>query len=191
LVQQSLGNSDAARQGLERAAELYARAGNGAGTDLSLTLAKTAAQLGHKEMAHDLIVGLVRNNHENDELLKEVEAACAESGMLEAPGQLIQQIRREIVDLNNRGVHLATAGKIDEAIGLFEEAADAMVGNRAINLNAAKVMLLHMESHGADADSLGRTRKYLERVRRLDPQDPGLAQVMVKLKRLLAEPGGN
>lgn len=186
-VQQSLGNVESARQGLAKAAELHQRLGGGADAGASLALAKVAAQLGDKDRAQELIVKLVRNNHENDALLDEIQATCHDAGIMEASSQMIQDIRKEIVELNNRGVQLASAGQIDAAIGIFEEAADGMPGNRTINLNAAKVLVMFMERHGVDGDSLGRTRKYLERIRRLAPNDTGLARVIVKLKQVLHE----
>jgi tetratricopeptide (TPR) repeat protein len=149
-------------------------------------MARTAARLGEGERAQELLRSAVRDNHDDDEFLREVEAAYADSGLADDPGQLIQELRREIVDLNNRGVKLAGAGKVEAAIGLFEEAADGMSGNRTINLNAAKVLIMHMERTGADADSMGKVRKYLERVRKLAPDDPALARATERFQQIVA-----
>ncbi len=45
-------------------------------------------------------------------------------------------------------------GQIEQAIDLFEMAAEAMCGNKAINLNAAKVLIMHMEKNGLKTNYL-------------------------------------
>jgi CheY-like chemotaxis protein/Tfp pilus assembly protein PilF len=191
-VHQALGNTELADKCRARSEQLYERLGSNSGGEMTLAMARTAARLGDRARAEALLQQAVRNNHEDDEFLREVEATYADSGLSEDPGELIQDIKREIIDLNNRGVKMAGAGRINEAIGLFEEAAEGMSGNRVINLNAAKVLIMHMERSGSDADALGKVRKYLERARKLDPSDLAVARVAERFHRIVSGtgPGG-
>lgn len=185
-VHQSLGNEDLAREQMQQASQMYDRLGGNEKADLTLAMAKTASKVGDQEQAKTLFNKAVRNNHDDDEFLYDVEAAYRDSGMSDDPGALIGAIKQEIVDLNNRGVKLASSGKLEQAIGLFEEAAEGMPGNRIINLNAAKVMVLYMERAGVEAEAAGKARRYIERARKLDPEDSGLLRVQEKFHKLIA-----
>jgi tetratricopeptide (TPR) repeat protein len=186
-AQQRLDNPDAAQASLNRAQELYQSTDTSSNSTLTLDMAKTSARLGDKETADGLFRKVVRNNHTNDELIREVETAFVSEGLTDSPTEMIAAIKQEIVDLNNRGVKLAGQGQIEEAVALFEEAAQNMNGNPTINLNAAKVRLMLMEKQGADKHAIDRTRKLLDRARKLSPNDPGLAKTMMRFKKLLAE----
>jgi tetratricopeptide (TPR) repeat protein len=185
-IQESLGNEDLARQQMQEASQQFERLGGQGDSKLTLAMAKTAAKVGDKQQAEALFHKAVRNNHEDDEFLHDVEAAFAESGIAEDPRALIDSIKKEIVDLNNRGVKLAGSGKLDLAIELFDEAAEAMPGNRTINLNAAKVLVLHMERSSVSPDLAGKARRYLERVRKLAPNDTAALRVQEKFQKLVA-----
>lgn len=185
-IHQGLGDEKAAAQALQRADEVYERLGVHGKSDLTLTMARTAVRLGEQERAKALFHKVVRNNHDDDEFLRDVASVMGESGFEEDPQALIESIRHEIVELNNKGVKLAASGQVEQAMGLFEKAAEGMAGNKVINLNAAKVLMMHMERAGVDPDSMGRVRKYLERTRKLAPDDAGLAKAVVKFQKLAA-----
>ncbi len=185
-VQQSLGNEELASQQMQQAAQMYERMGVQGKSELTLAMAKTASRVGDREQAEALFHRAVRNNHDDDEFLHDVEAAYVDAGLSDNPRELIESIKKEIVDLNNRGVKLASSGKLQQAIGLFNEAAEGMPGNRIINLNAAKVMVLYMERSGLDSDTVSNTRRYIERARKLEPDDQTLAKVQEKFQKLVA-----
>jgi CheY-like chemotaxis protein len=186
LVQRRIGNEEAAQQALARADQIYERRGVQSNPELTIALASVAARLGLAERAETLFRSAVQNNHENEDVLREVEAAYRDSGLSATPETMVQEVRRAVVELNNRGVHMASSGRVEEAIGLFEQAADGMAGNKVINLNAAKVLIVEMERKGVDAEYLGKVRKYLDRVRKLDPRDAGLTKVTQRLQKLAA-----
>ncbi len=185
-IQESLGNEELAKQQLQEAGQQFERLGGQGDSRLTLAMAKTAARVGDKERAEALFHKAVRNNHEDDEFLHDVEAAFVDAGIADDPRALIESIKKEIVDLNNRGVKLAGAGKLELAIKLFDEAAEAMPGNRTINLNAAKVLVLHMERTSVASELAGKARRYLERVRKMTPNDAALIRVQDKFQKLMA-----
>lgn len=181
------GDQDAMKKSLARADQLYERLGVHGKPELTLAMARTASRAGNQARAEELFQKAVRNNHEDDEFLRSVEADYQSAGLPGDPSELIASIKKEIVELNNKGVKLAGSGQIQQAIGLFEEAAEGMTENKIINLNAAKVLILHMERQGADAESMSKARKYIERARKLDPNDAGLAKVLEKFQRVVAK----
>jgi tetratricopeptide (TPR) repeat protein len=175
------------KKSMARADQLYERLGVHGKPELTLAMARTAAQADERERAEQLFHQAVRNNHDDDEFLRSLEADYLAAGLPGDPSELIASIKKEIVELNNKGVKLAGSGQIEQAIGLFEEAAEGMAENKVINLNTAKVLILHMERQGADADSMSKARKYIERVRKLDPEDAGLAKVLEKFQAVVAK----
>jgi len=185
VAQQGLGNQTGAQECLTRANQLYERVGVHGKPELTLSLARTVAHLGDTERAEALFKKAVLNNHDDAAFLRQVESAYRETGLADNPASMIETMRQEIVDLNNRGVQLASAGQIEASLGLFEAAAERMSSNRVINLNAARVLLLQMERKGADGESLSKVRRYVERIRQIDPNDPGLARVLDKLQRIV------
>lgn len=187
MVQEALGDEEAANQCMEQASQLYERLGLQGNSTLTLEMAKTSARFGDMEKAKALFKHAVRNNHDDDEFLREVEAAYGACGLPESPAELIASIKGEIVELNNRGVKLAKSGQIQAAIGLFEEAAEGMSGNKVVNLNAAKVLIMQMEQEGTSREYLNRARKYIDRTRKINPDDSTLAQVVDKFQRLVAD----
>jgi CheY-like chemotaxis protein/Tfp pilus assembly protein PilF len=180
-------DAEAMKKSMARADQLYERLGVHGKPELTLAMARTAAQADERERAEQLFHQAVRNNHDDDEFLRSLEADYLAAGLPGDPSELIASIKKEIVELNNKGVKLAGSGQIEQAIGLFEEAAEGMAENKVINLNTAKVLILHMERQGADADSMSKARKYIERVRKLDPEDAGLAKVLEKFQAVVAK----
>ena len=68
---------------------------------------------------------------------------------------------------------------------LLEQAAAEVVGNRTINLNVAKALVMRMEKNGASPDQLRRVRLYVERVRAAAADDWRLAHIQSRLQRLI------
>ena len=89
--------------------------------------------------------------------------------------------------MNNRGVSLVKEGNIIGAVKLFEDAANNMPSNKTINLNAARALIVQMERQGIDPDSTGKARAYLDRVKRINPDDADLLDVRNKLRKMIAE----
>lgn len=184
-VHQQAGDNDAAAACLAAARESFERCGPTADNSMGLSLARTLSQLGEKDAAAELLHTAIRNNHDDEAFVTEATAVFRDAGIDEAPEDTVRRIRQEVVDMNNQGVAMIREANFDEAIALFEKAAEAMPGNRVINLNTARAHVLKMEKQGTDNASIARVRGLIERVQRIDPQAPGLAQVTQRYKRLI------
>lgn len=185
MAHRGLGEEEKALESLALAEQLFERFGSHASPDLTLSMAKLNAGFDDEDKAKALFLTVIKNNHDDDEFLREVEAALNASGFAELARELISSTRKEIIALNNEGVRLVADGQIAEAIGLFEKAVEGMSGNKAINLNAAKVLIMHMEKNGLDTQFLAKAKQYLERVQTLDPNYKGLPKLFERLNKLV------
>jgi tetratricopeptide (TPR) repeat protein len=185
IIHQKAGNTELAEQSMQKAAALYNKVGAHADPDLTFEMARACSSTGHSEKAKVLLGQVIRNNHTEDDLLKDVGNILHDLGLESDPGSLISEIQREIVTLNNKGVELARQGKLDQAIGLFEEAAEAMPNNKVVILNAARIFIMSMQKHGADDKHMELTKRYLDRARTLDPEYASLQKIQRSYQQLV------
>ncbi len=61
--------------------------------ELTLSMAKIYAKLGHDEKSKSLFQNVIKNNHDDDEFLRRVEAALIETGMSETASSMISETR--------------------------------------------------------------------------------------------------
>jgi len=184
-VRQRMGDTDGAQVQLNAALELYQRLGYRSPKQATLDLLRACLAVGDIEQAMHIAKSLIRNNHDDDHLLEEIKTAFREANLDIDTQTFVHDIRHEIVQLNNRGVELARNGQIPEAIKLFEETANSNPGNKTINLNAARVLILQMQRAGKKNDQLQRAREYLDRVRAIDPKNQTLIKLLVTFKQLI------
>ena len=114
---------------------------------------------------------IVKNNHEDEEVVKKVRNAYEYIQLSDEGEKLITSSKNEIIRMNNQGVRLIEAGKLEEAVEFFEKAANGLPGNMAINLNAARVVIRSMQQKGKSDRALYRSRQYLDRIKKIDPYD--------------------
>lgn len=161
-----------------------------AGTDNSLpaALMLEATQLflatGNKEAADSMAQALVKNNHENAELLGQIGELYDQAGMHGKGEELITKSRQEVVESNNRAVMLAKEGKLDESIQLLREARTLLPNNKRIMINLANVAVLSMRQNGVTAELMQISRECLAHVAELDPHEKWCGQVQAALDAL-------
>jgi len=86
----------------------------------------------------------------------------ADAGMAEEGEKVISDARAEVVKVNKEGVSLIKAGKISEAINLFQVAVKEMPNNVTINLNVAMALFLNMKSAGYNERTQKQVFEYLD-----------------------------
>jgi len=184
IIHKDLGDREEAEVWMRQASELYQGLGSHMAADLTLDMARSYGELGDQEKAQSMLKDAVRNNHSDPELLQKVEGLIGELSLNLDPKSFVSGIRKQIIKLNNRGVKMAKAGQLKEAVELFSEAVDAMPGNKVVSLNTARVMIMNMREQGASREQLGKVRELLERVRKADPNDPALRKVQAMYQNL-------
>ena len=158
----------------------------GAGHEGALARAREAFARGDRAEATRVLERLVRDNHDDESLLGTVREVFSDAGMGEEGEALVSETRDELVSLNDQGVDLARAGRLDEAIELFRNAAEGLPANRVVNLNAAQVLVIRMRERGVDQELVRQARRYLDRVGRLDPHNPKYLGIRRRLEELAA-----
>jgi tetratricopeptide (TPR) repeat protein len=186
LVLKDLGRDSEAQKAYAEANKLYEKCEGSVPNDVAMDMANACLANGDKEKGLVMLQSLVKNNHQDEEMLSQVQEVFEAVG-LEAEGQeLIRTAIQEVVKLNNTGTQLAKSGKLDEAISFFEKAIRNMPDNSTINMNMANVLLMHMKANGKSDDYLIKLRQHLERVQRLDPGNENFRKLNAAYENLVA-----
>jgi len=179
------------REGREREArdcleQALARHGDGGGegdSALQLQLAGTCLALGFAEEAAGVVDRLVRANHDRPEVAAAAQRLFTDAGRAEQGEALIDAARKAVVAINNEGVRLAKAGKLEAAMALLEEAVAELPDNATVRLNLVQALANAMRAGGSEPARLELAGAHLARARSLgaDPARCG------RLGRTLAE----
>ncbi len=159
--------------------------------ETTMDLAKACFDLGEKEQGMKFMQNIVRNNHDNDRILKMAHDVFKDVNLLEEGERFITATRNEIVDLNNEGVRLFREGRLEAAIEYFEKAAGGLPESKIINANAAQALMMFMQKNGPNDRYLSRASQYLDRVNKIDPTYrtyQKLLNMYEEMKASVAEP---
>jgi len=149
-----------------------------------LEAAQLFLETGNKEAAESLAQTVVKNNHENANLLAQVNEVYSQAGMQDEGQKIVEKSRQEVVDANNRGVTLAKEGKLDEAIQLLGDARAMLPNNKRIMINLANVAVMAMRKNGRSDNLVQVARECLESVAKLDPQEKWCGQFQAALEAI-------
>ena len=186
-VYREMGREDEAGKAYEEAARLYEDVADGVSTETVLEMARETLALGDPEEGKALMEQVVRNNHDNDALLRQAQRVFDEVGLADEGERVILASKEEVKKQNNAGVDLVRKGQLDEAVELFDGAVSALPYNATINLNAAQAHLMRMKKNGGEPAGLKRARQYLERVRETDPDNANLDRLWGVYRQLAGE----
>ena len=141
---------------------------------LVVDLAHACYAGGNKEAADRLMKQVAAENHDDPHLIKQITGVFEKTGQPDAGKAMLDQVGREIVELNNRGVLAARSGDLDAAVKLLIQAAE-QVPNLQFLLNAAKAIYTLMDKKGWDNDLAARALGYLQRAQRKDGKNAKVA----------------
>ncbi len=183
-IQYNQGDSEGVAESLKTADQLLHQMGELSSPTLGLELAKAYAQVGNHNQANALMQTLIANNHDDDELVNEILQLCSDADASDQMNQKVREVRQAVIRTNNSGVRLIQQGRYDDAIALLRQAAEDMIGNKTINLNTAKALIIKMEKTGPQSDDIQSVRRYINRVTQLAPDDWRLHDINTRLRRL-------
>jgi len=157
--------------------------------DLSPTtaaaLGKTLYRMGDDEAADKVMRHLIQNNPDDKEVVRAVHAAMTAVGKKDQAKALVDSSLVEASEINNEGVRLAYANKLDEAVALLTKAAELLPGNTQFVSNAALVIALALtKTDQIDRNQYQACLKYRQIVATREPNHPKLAQINGLLKLL-------
>jgi tetratricopeptide (TPR) repeat protein len=161
--------------------ELIRSDDNKKNTSVMLEAVELFLATGDKEAAENLVENIVKNNHENVELLSQVNELYNQAGFHDKGEEIVNKSRQEVIELNNQGVLLAKDGKLDEAIRLLNDARTMLPNNKRIMINLVNMAILSMRQNGKNDYLMQMAKECLEQVIKLDRQNEWCERVRVAL----------
>ncbi len=153
-------------------------------TTICLEMAVLLLAVGVKEAPVELLCYVARNNHDNTQLLDEVQKIFEKARMGEEGIEHIRNSKKVASDLMNQGVLLWKTGKMPEAVEWMRHARTALPNNLRILFNAAQILLSHMQQLGYDEALTAEATDVLLHVDKIQPGQQRFAQLMEQLARL-------
>jgi Flp pilus assembly protein TadD len=127
---------------------------------------------------------VVRNNHDNQALLGEIQQVFVDGGMAEEGAKLVEASRQEAIEIMNRGVLLAREGKLQEALDAMYQARTSLPTNVRVLFNFAFILISYMQKNGANDNLRTDARNALLQANKLEPGDKRFTQLMDALTKL-------
>ena len=137
---------------------------------IAVDLAHACLASGEAEAAQAIMKKVAAENNENPHVIAQIEGVFARTGNEESGKALLDQVGREIVEINNRGVMAARSGNLEESVRLLCEAAERVPSLQFL-ANATKAICALMDQKGWRDDLASRARSYLEQAQAKSPKD--------------------
>ncbi|MFC5302075.1 response regulator [Azospira restricta] len=137
---------------------------------IAVDLAQACLAAGDGDAAQTIMKKVAAENNDNRHVLARIEGVFARTGNEDAGRALLDQVNREIVELNNRGVLAARSGDLEESVRLLVDAAEAVPSLQFL-VNAAKAISALMDQQGWRDELAEQAQRYLQQARARDPRD--------------------
>ena len=141
---------------------------------LAVDLAHACYATGKEGEATKIMRQVAAENHEDKNLIEHITGVFAKTGQHDAGKALLDQVGKEIVELNNKGVLAARSGDLEGAVQLLIQAVE-QVPNLQFLVNAAKAIFALMDKKGWDEPLAPRAVDYLQRAQRKDRKSAKVA----------------
>ncbi len=141
---------------------------------LAVDLAHACYATGKQEEGQKIMRQVAAENHEDPHLIDHITSVFDKTGQGDAGKALLEQVSRQIVDLNNKGVMAARNGDFEGSVQLLIQAAE-QVPNLQFLVNAAKAIFTLMDNKGWDNELAARALDYLHRAQLKDRKSPKVA----------------
>ncbi len=141
---------------------------------LAIDLAHACYATGNELDGARIMRQVAAENNDDTHLIGRITEIFARTGQAEAGKALLDQVSREIVELNNRGVMAARSGDLDGAVDMLMQAVNKVPSVQFL-VNATKAICTLMDKRGWDADLATRAREYLLRAQTKDRNNPKVA----------------
>lgn len=185
IVYAKSGDSAAAKAALERA---LAAVETGIDVAASLELANACFASGDQEQAKRILKNVAEDHQENDEVLDRAQAVFRAAGLESEGAVFLEATRTGMVALNNDAVALAKAGELEKAGAMLDEAANRLLNNAQVSINASIAALMQIQRQGASAELINKAHRYITQANRANPDHPRLKEA-VDLYRKFAPEG--
>ncbi|MEO5357583.1 MAG: response regulator [Nitrospirae bacterium YQR-1] len=185
IAHKDLGNEAEVKAAIDEATSLYNGMKGSITSEASLDIAGSFFKLGETDKANQVMQEVVRNNHDNEKILKKAQEIYTNADMQTEGEKMIAATKREIIKVNNDGVMLVKSGKLNEAIDFFEKAATGLPENKIINANAAQAILMYMQKFGKTDKHINQVQRYLDQIRKVDPSYKKYQELVAVYRKLV------
>lgn len=176
MIYQKTGEKDKAQPLYVQVKKDYAE--SSAELPISIVLDMISASLLFQDDANaEAIVRKLLRNNVDSSMRNRVIAIYEKAGQGERIQTLIESIKAELVDLNNRAVILAKGGDLKGAVDLFIKAVADMPNNVIFIINATNALLAYVNLSGWDEAYMKQANEFIERIAELDPINPAYQQL--------------
>ena len=162
-IHQAKGNKELAQQAYEKVFKLNEQFNKQTPRELRLEMAKTFYLNGNTETCNGILTDLIKTNIDDKLFIRDIVTMCdAVIGENHAE-TLIQHIKKELVDINNKGVSLFQEGNIKGALSVFEQAITKMPDNHTIILNMVKIIIHDIKTSKPDPEKIMTAQSYINK----------------------------
>ncbi len=162
-IHQAKGNKALAQQAYGKAFKLNEQFSKQLSRELRLDMAKTFYLNGNSETCNDILNDLVKTNIDDNLFIKGIVTLCNTIIGGNYAETLLQQIKKELVDINNKGVRLFQEGNIRGALAVFEQAIIKTPDNHTIILNMAKIIIHDIKTSKPDPEKIMNAQFYINK----------------------------
>lgn len=169
------GNDTAARETLDKALaarEAWMSATDGTAPTISEKIAVDLAQAclsnGETDKAKEILRQVAAENQDNPGVIGRVEHVFEKTDNEQIGKDMLAEVSKEIIDINNRGVLIARDGDLEGAVELLSQAADR-IPNIQFLVNATSAIFTLLDRKGWQGELAERGLRYLLRAQQRDP----------------------
>ncbi|MGZ8152535.1 MAG: response regulator [Methylovulum sp.] len=166
-IHQVKGNKALAQQAYGKASKLNEQFNKLLSRELRLEMAKAFYLNGNGETCDGILTDLVKTNIDDKFFIKDIVTMCDAIIGENYAETLIQHIKKELVDINNKGVSLFQEGDIKGALAVFEQAIVKMPDNHTILLNMIKLIIHDLKTSKPDQEKILRAQSFINKAIRL------------------------
>ncbi len=168
-VYKKMGDTAKSEAAMANAEQLMAALPGKVSPEVAMEVAQNLLALGRKDKACDLMRDLVKNNHENATISRQVEALFDQAELGAEGRSLIQESQQEVVNINNQGVLLAKKGEFLEGAKLLRTAVQNLPNSEVVIMNLCGLLIGLMRKEGKTDALVHEVKGLLERVGQLNP----------------------
>jgi len=162
-IHQAKGNKALAQQAYGKAFKLNEQFNKQLSKELRLEMAKTFHLNGNSEICNEILNDLVKTNIDDNLFIKDIVTLCDTIIGGNYAETLLQQIKKELVDINNKGVRLFQEGNIKGALAIFEQAIVKIPDNHTIILNMVKIIIHDLKTSKPDPEKIISAQSYINK----------------------------
>jgi DNA-binding response OmpR family regulator len=134
-----------------------------ASKELRLEIARAFYLNGNGEICDEILHGLIKTNIDDKPFIKDIVTMCTVVIGGNHAETLIQRIKKELVDINNKGVSLFQEGNIKGALAVFEQAIAKMPDNQTIILNMIKIIIHDLKTSKSGSEKIISAQSYINK----------------------------